>query len=110
MLYTRFVIGEETPSSTSVFNFSHWAICRSFSVLLMGIIDHMNITLEGEHIKQNEAPTLGSATLPLMLSVYGELERRRLRIYCARKPTLAIFPSDSSMILHSVEPCSNFTS
>jgi hypothetical protein len=26
MLYTRFVIGEETLSSTSVFNFSHWAI------------------------------------------------------------------------------------
>ena len=26
MLYTRFVIGEETLSSTSVFNFSHCAI------------------------------------------------------------------------------------
>jgi hypothetical protein len=26
MLYTRFVIGEETLSSTSAFNFSHWAI------------------------------------------------------------------------------------
>src|ERR1700691_4583827 len=26
MLYTLFVIGEETLSSTSVFNFSHWAI------------------------------------------------------------------------------------
>src|ERR1700686_2167588 len=26
MLYTRFVIGEETLSSTRVFNFSHWAI------------------------------------------------------------------------------------
>jgi hypothetical protein len=26
MLYTRFVIGEETLSSTRAFNFSHWAI------------------------------------------------------------------------------------
>jgi hypothetical protein len=26
MLYTRFVIGEDTLSSTRVFNFSHWAI------------------------------------------------------------------------------------
>jgi hypothetical protein len=26
MLYTRFVIGEETLSSTSISNFSHWAI------------------------------------------------------------------------------------
>jgi hypothetical protein len=26
MLYTRFVIGEETLSSTSIFNFSHWPI------------------------------------------------------------------------------------
>jgi hypothetical protein len=26
MLYTRFVIGEDTLSSTNAFNFSHWAI------------------------------------------------------------------------------------
>jgi hypothetical protein len=26
MLYTRFVIGEDTLSSTSIFSFSHWAI------------------------------------------------------------------------------------
>jgi hypothetical protein len=26
MLYTRFVIGKETPSSTSIFNFCHCAI------------------------------------------------------------------------------------
>ena len=43
MLYTRFVIGEETLSSTSVFNFCHCAIFsrlinRSFCVLILGIV------------------------------------------------------------------------
>ena len=36
MLYTRFVIGEETLSSTSVFNFCHWAI---FSTTIKSLIE-----------------------------------------------------------------------
>ena len=44
MLYTRFVIGEETLSSTRAFNISYWAIfsiaTKSFMFsLFMGIID-----------------------------------------------------------------------
>jgi hypothetical protein len=33
-----------------------------------------------------------------------------VQAYSERKPTLATFVSDSIMILHSVEPCSNLTS
>src|SRR5579862_5964049 len=49
MLYTRFVIGEETLSRTSAFNFSHCAIfstaINSFIlVLLLSINGHLDIT------------------------------------------------------------------
>src|SRR5579863_3084735 len=49
MLYTRFVIGDETLSSTSVFNCSHCAIfstaIKSFIFgPLMGINGHLDIT------------------------------------------------------------------
>ena len=62
MLYTRFVIGEDTLSSTSVFSFCHWAIfsrlIKSFIwVLLLGIIgSYVMSTLplkEGEHQAEN---------------------------------------------------------
>jgi hypothetical protein len=36
MLYTRFVIGEETLSSTSVFNFCH---CAIFSTTIKSLIE-----------------------------------------------------------------------
>src|SRR5579863_3120685 len=50
MLYTRFVIGEETLSRTSIFSFSQWAI---FSVATNSFIfrpfnghyRHLNVTL-----------------------------------------------------------------
>src|ERR1019366_5706701 len=42
MLYTRFVIGEETLSSTSIFSFSHWAIFSNAinSFILGPVVGH----------------------------------------------------------------------
>ena len=49
MLYTRFVIGEETLSRTSAFNFCHCAIFSTaikscISGPFMSIIGHLDIT------------------------------------------------------------------
>jgi hypothetical protein len=59
MLYAHFVIGEETLSSTSVFNFCHCAIfsgaINSFipGFFNVGINGHLDITSEGREHQPN---------------------------------------------------------
>src|ERR1700693_5003329 len=75
MLYTRFVIGEETLSSTSAFTSSHRAIFPNtiisfiLGVLLFGIIGHSNITSWAGHLQEEcdltgHAPKSGHVVWP----------------------------------------------